>query len=138
MKLSLWPSLAQPISAWLGPAHGLKPGQAQPYLQLYNYMLELLVVLVMEFAVLVTERGGNIGAKTAEVGGEVTVVVSTIGNASDMVDSAEVDGAEAMMVGKAKMEAGAMSHKSRRITLHTITLGSKCYWVVSTQPMAAI
>ena len=28
-KPSLWPGLAWPIWAWLGPAHGLRPGQAQ-------------------------------------------------------------------------------------------------------------
>ena len=27
----LWPSWAQPFRAWLGQAHGLKPGQAQHY-----------------------------------------------------------------------------------------------------------
>jgi len=29
----VWPSLAQPNLAWLGPACGLKPGQAHHYLQ---------------------------------------------------------------------------------------------------------
>jgi len=30
-KLSYWPGLAQPIWAWLGLAHSLRPGQAQHY-----------------------------------------------------------------------------------------------------------
>ena len=30
MKPSFWPSSAWPIWAWLGLAHSLRPGQAQP------------------------------------------------------------------------------------------------------------
>jgi hypothetical protein len=30
-KPSFWPGLARPIWAWLGPAHGLRPGQAHHY-----------------------------------------------------------------------------------------------------------
>ena len=31
MKPSIWPGLARPIWAWLGLAHGLRPGLAQHY-----------------------------------------------------------------------------------------------------------
>src|SRR5216684_7158175 len=33
MKPEIWPGLAWPISAWLWPAHSLKPGQAHHYHQ---------------------------------------------------------------------------------------------------------
>ena len=39
MKPSLWLGLARPIWAWLGLAHGLRPGHAHHYLEYYSCLL---------------------------------------------------------------------------------------------------